>query len=301
MNTAKRILALALVLCMALCMAACGETELTPERTITYFSLSLGENYENIRSLTAYPNEDGTVHIEYVGEKKKVGDVKASALVDIIEAFEESGLAELNGQDVYAEGEANGSMYISFADENYIGAGFSGEIPDEYIAGYEIMDKCFAKLTKKLPVYVPAPVVMGEIEKDDLNAINKIIGKAELEYADSYMISPIAKDEYFGFMAGLSSDAGIERGVRFEATMMTTPFSLVMVTLEKGADYNAICEDFANNIDWGRWVCVNPDRALVAIKKNQVICMIAPNDLYDTFYFALEDCGWDIVGTYKNA
>ena len=38
-----------------------------------YLTISIGEDYDNIKSVTAYFNEDGTLHIEYVGENIKVG------------------------------------------------------------------------------------------------------------------------------------------------------------------------------------------------------------------------------------
>ena len=79
----KKLIALVLAVLMTLSLAACtsapAETTApattapatqpsTPalESTVSFFSLTLGENYENIHSLTAFTNDDGTAYIEYV-------------------------------------------------------------------------------------------------------------------------------------------------------------------------------------------------------------------------------------------
>ena len=266
----------------------------------TYFSLSLGTDYEHIRSLTAYPNEDGSLHVEYVGEIKKVGDMDASAAKTIMEAFADSGLKELHGQDVYEEGEANGSMYITLNDTDYLGASFSGSVPQAYTYGYAVMDICFMELTKDLAEYVPQPVVNEGISQEDLAVINGIIAHMKLDTPDAYMISPVPKDEYMAFTLGVSEDAPVVRGISFSAMMMTTPYSLNIAVLEEGADVSAVCEDFKTCLDWGKWVCVIPESAMIATKDGMVLCLMGSGILFSDSVAAIAADGWTEVESLKN-
>ena len=314
----KRLLAL--VLAMALCLAACApaapvETTAATEATtvptiptapvsdnpVTFFSMTLGENYENIHSLTAFSNEDGTVYVEYVGDIKKVGNLDADVFQSITAALNASGLNELNGQENYLEGEANGSMYIELADGSFLTAGFSGEIPQAYTDGYAAMDACFAQLTASLEEYVPQPTVLGEVEETLLTELLAIINGSGMQNTDSFTISNVAKDEYFAYTLGLSADTDIADAAQVAPMMMTTAYSLSAVKLEEGADAEAVCADFAANVDWMKWVCVMPSNALVAVKDNMVLCLVAEGQLYSLTAIGIENAGWTVVETLENS
>lgn len=183
------------------------------ENPVTYFSVSMGQDYENILRMDVFLNEDGTIHLEYVGKEKKVGTFDANAMHGITTAFMDSGLAELSGKDAYGEGKANASMYVEFADGTIAAVGYSGEIPEAFIRGYEAMDTFFASLTAGLPVYVPQPVVMGEVDEELLAPALEILNHSGIEQLDAYTITQIAKDEYFAFTAGLTTDEGIAGAV----------------------------------------------------------------------------------------
>lgn len=317
----KKMISLVLAAVLLLSLAACGNDKLAettlpsvPETTapatqptypqvenpVTFFSLSLGEDYENIRAITVFANEDGSVHVEYVGEVKKVGDLDANIFHGITAALEQSGLAALNGQDNYGEGEANGSMYIDFADGSCLTVGFGGEIPEAYTEGYAVMDAFFQELTNFLPVYVPQPLVQGEVDEVLLAELNAIITGAGIPNSDAFMIGQVEKDEYFAFTLGLSSDEGIEIAANCAPMMMTTAYSLAIVKLAEGADDEAVCEDFATNLDWQKWVCVAPTDALIATKDNMVLCLMAANDLYTMTAAGIEAAGWTEVETLRN-
>ena len=318
----KIALILSLVLMMG-CLAACGGNAdaTTPETTVpadttvpvetnpdnavsdnpvSFFSLSLGENYEDIRSMTVFSNEDGTVHVEYVGEVKKVGDLDESIFQDITAALAESGLAALNGKDAWGEGEANASMYIEFADASVLACGFSGEIPQEYRDGYAKLDAFFAQITASIPEYVAQPMVNGEVEGTLLAELNGIIMGSGLENVDSYTISPVAKDEYFAYTLGLSTDAGIAHAAQGAPMMLTSAYSLSIVKLEEGADQDAVAADFAANVDWRKWVCVMPSDALVAVKDDMVLCLVAEGDTYTMTANGIEAAGWTVVETLES-
>lgn len=317
----KRFIAMILAAVMVLSMNACGNqsetTTAAPETTteavvetttapvvegpvITFFSLSLGENYENIKSITAFANEDGTVHVEYVGDVKKVGDISADCWTTITAAMAQTELAALHGQDAWGEGEANGSMYVEFADGTAVNVGFSGEIPAVYTAGYATMDACFAALTAELPVYVPQPMVMGEVDAALLAEMNAILTASGIKELDMFAIGQVLKDEYFAYSVGLTSDAGIASAANCAPMMMTTAYSLVIVTLEEGTDAAAVAADFEANLDWTKWVCVAPTDAMIATKGNMVLCLMAADHNFYQTSNGIAGAGWTTVNTLTN-
>ena len=320
----KRFIAMILAAVMVLSMAACGNqsetTTAAPETTteapvetttaapvvegpaVTFFSLSLGENYENIKSMTAFPSEDGSgnIHVEYVGDVKKVGEISADGWAAITAAMAQTQLASLNGQDAWGDGEANGSMYVEFADGTMAAVGFSGEIPAAYTDGYAIMDSCFAALTAELEVYVPQPMVMGEVDATLLAEMNAILSGSGIQALDSFAIGQVMKDEYFAYTVGLTSDAGISSAANCAPMMMTTAYSLVIVTLEEGTDAAAVAADFEKNMDWTKWVCVAPTDAMTAVKDNMVLCLMAANETYTQTAAGITAAGWTTVNTLTN-
>lgn len=311
----KRLTALVLAVLLVLSMAACAPAEKAPAETtvpatvpvyaevenpVTFFSMTLGEDYENIGSLTAFLNEDGTAYVEYVGENKKIGTLDANIFHGITAAVEASGLAELNGQNVYADGEANGSMYITYADENMLTCDFGGEIPQAYRDAYAHMGAFFRELTAQMPEYVPQPQVLGEVEESILTELTSIIGGSGIQNPDAFSISPVVKDEFFAFSLGLSSEEGIASAALCQGMMMTTAYSLSVVRLEEGADADAVCADFAANVDWMKWVCVMPDKAMVAVKDDLVLCLVAEGQLYSLTAIGIEEAGWTVVETMEN-
>lgn len=311
----KRLTALMLAVLLVLSLAACTPSGKAPAETtapaalpvyaevenpVSFFSMTLGEDYEKIGSLTAFLNEDGTAHVEYVGEIKKIGNLDANIFHGLSAAVEESGLAELNGQDVYADGEANGSMYITYADESMLACGFGGEIPQAYRDAYAKMDAFFRELTAQIPEYVPQPQVLGDVEEGLLAELNAIINGSGIQNPDAFSICPVVKDEFFAFSLGLSSEKGIASAALCQGMMMTTAYSLAVVRLEEGADTDAICADFAANVDWMKWVCVMPNNAMVAVKDDLVLCLVAEGQLYSLTAIGIEAAGWTVVETMEN-
>lgn len=317
----NKITALVSLLLAVLMLCACGNTNTLPttepsvtettvpptvptfeevENPVTFFSLSMGEDYENILWVTVFMNEDGTAHVEYVGEEKKVGDLDANIFHGITAAFRESGLAKLDGQDVYTEGDANGSMYVEYADGGIAMAGFGGSIPAEYAQGYEVMDQFFAELTAVLPVYVPQPMVMGEVDEALLAESLEILNGSGIQELDAFTVTQIPVDEYFAYTAGLTSADGISSAVSVAPMMMTTAYSLVIVSLEEGTKAEAVCADFEKNMDWTKWVCVAPSSAMIATKGNLVLCLMTYEGLEEGTAVGIRQAGWTEVKTFTN-
>lgn len=312
----KRLTALAAAVLMLFALAACtsapAETTAPAETAasiptypesdnpVTFLSLSLGENYEDIKTITVFANDDGTARVDYVGDVRKIGDLDASVFHAITGALADSGLAALNGQESWTEGEANGSMYIEMADGSCLTANFGGEIPQEYQDGYAKMDAFFAQLTADVPEYVPQPTVMDGVSEPLLTELQSIISGSGMASPDAFIISPVAKDEYFAYTLGLSTDAGVADAAQCAPMMMTTAYSLSIVQLEEGADAEAICADFAANVDWQKWVCVMPSDAMIAVKDNLVLCLVADGELYAQTSAGIEAAGWTVAETMEN-
>jgi len=263
-------------------------------------SLSYSPNPDNVRAISVYDNGDGTCSVDYMGQIRKVGSMDASAMEPINQALHNSGLLALNGQTKYQEGEAFGSMYVVYADGTAYSADFSGVIPEAFVTGYDAMDTDFQRITANIPEYIPEPMLVGEVAKNDRAALDAILAGITLDHPDAFMISGVAKNAYFASTMGLSSDEGIVSGVSFCPMMMTYAYSLNIVTVEKGTSVDAVAQDFNDNIDWFKWICVFPSNALIATKGNQVLCLMGSDDLYNQTASAIAAAGWTTVQSLTN-
>ena len=296
-----RGMSLVLILVLAVSMTACGGNK-TPETTVetpdttvntpdttdgtpvtdvdnlvTYFSMNMGESYDNMTSLSVYDNGDGTVYVEYVGAEKKVGNFDASLFATLAQKAAELKRADLNGQEVYEDGEASGSMYIEFADSTVLMANFYGSISDEFTAAFTAMDAFFQELTADLPVYVPQAQVVGEVDAEELAAMQEILNNSGMQGLDTMMIASATS---------------------CNAMMMTTAFSFVIVTVEDEASIADVRADFENTMDWRKWVCVAPSNALIAQNGNMVLCIMG--DGLDGIANAAENSGWTELTVLEN-
>lgn len=322
----KKLLALLLALVMVLSFAACTQTdqptdptepqptdppttdppavqetlpEVTVDNPVTYLTISMniGGNYV---SLTAYDNDEGMAHVEYVGAEKKVGDFSLSILHNVAKAVDESGISALNGQSVYTDGNDYASAYVSYADGSYIGADYSGEVPEAFTTVYNSLDAFFQAITASLEVYVPRPVVTGDVNADALSAILDVLDKSGIPNLDGYYIVDVPKDEFFDMTVGLTDSRDVLSGTSCGAMMMTTPYSLIVLEVSKDADMDAITADFAKNIPWNHWVCVSASNAMVARKGNLILFLLGSDSLYAQTASAIQDAGWTNITTYTN-
>ena len=263
-------------------------------KELAFFSVNLDRTGGDNRYMMAYPNEDGTVYVEYVGDVKKIGsNMDAAALDEIAAALTQSGMAALNGKNIYLDGGAMASAYVEYTDGTVVGIGYSGEIPQAYLDAYNVLDAAFQALTAELEAYVPAPVVGDGVDEAALTALLAILEAAQIRDLDMFQIADVAKDDTFNLVMGISSPEGIAKGTSCSAMMMTTPYSMVVATLEEGADMQAVRNEFINSLDWQKWVCVMPTGALVAQKGNMVLCLMGADALFEQTVQAITDCGWE--------
>lgn len=278
------------------------QTEPIPEvlHPISHMTLSLNLTPDESFYMTAYNNEDGTAHIEYMGQIKKVGELEDKILFTLAAAMENTGLAALQGRTEYEEGEAGGYFYVSYADGTTIFADFTGAVPQEFTDAYTAMETVFQQLTADLPDYVPQASVVGEVDPALLTAIQEILGNSGIPNLDGLMISPIAKDEFFPTSAGLTDKYGIRAAASCSAMMMTTPYGMTVVELDENGTMSYVLADFERRLDWGKWVCVMPDFALIAQKDNMALCLMGSGELYGQTAAAIENAGWTVVKTLEN-
>ncbi len=319
----RRILSLALAMLLVFSLAACSgnsdpteapateapteapateapteaPTEDNPsvENAATYVSLNMAETANDTQYMMVYDNYDGTVHVEYASGDKKVADMDAALMNDITAALNDSGLIALNGQDNYGEGEASASMYIEFADGTSATVNYSGTIPQEFTDGYNAMVTFFQTAMADVPVYVPQLQIMDGANADAVAALQEIMNNTGIKDLDQYMVSDVAKDEFFAMNLGLSSDAGIATATTCNAMIMTNPYGISLVTLEDGADAQAIIADFEANLNWGKFVCVRPSNAVIAQKDNMVLCFMGSDELFTKTAAAIQASGWTVV------
>lgn len=263
-------------------------------KTLSFFSVNLNLTGNDNRYMMAYPNDDGSVYVEYVGDVKKIGtNMDGKVLESVTAAVIRSGIADLNGQNIYLDGGAVGSAYVEYTDGTVIGIGYSGEIPEEYLTVYNALDMAFQTLTAELEVYVPVPLVGDGVDETALAELMAILEATQIRELDMFQIADVTKDDIFTLVMGLSSAEGIANGTSCSAMMMTTPYSMVIATLDDGMDVQTVRDDFLNNLDWQKWVCVMPTGALIAQKENMVLCLMGADSLFTQTVQAVTDCGWE--------
>ena len=325
----KKYICLVLSVLMLLSFAACGnqpETETTtvpqettaettgettqettvpeaPAEQVTTFYMDLkNAEDETAAYLNAYVNEDGTAYMEYLTSAGRKVDpsADASVLKMLAAAYRMSALGQLNGQDVYDDGEACCCYSIAINEETFMYSYYGAFIPEEYATCFADMEELFVQLMAAVPEYVPSLLVEDGVNEEHLAVINEIMNNSGYAALDSITVTNVANDENFSYMAGLSTADNIQVCTSVTHMMMTTPYSMVVVSLTEGTDASAVVADFKASIDWGKWVCVNPSSAIVATKDNMVLCLIGLDELYTGTASAVESTGWTVVESLKN-
>jgi len=328
----KKILSLLLALVLVLSLAACGgeKPEPTTEPTeaptsaptteptqapttepteapttepvvtdnaLVSFSMGTMENFEPVTSMYIADNGDGTVFVQYMGEfRKQSFAFDAAALTEIANALATLDLTTL-GESVYGEGNKSCSLYVSYADGSVVMYDYSGEeIPAEFTAMMNTMDAAFQAAIADLEIYVPQVQVMGDLDAGIQTEILEIMNNSGIANLDSLYVQPIALDENFGFAAGLTNADGITAAAVCQG-MMSTPYSLVVVTLEDEANAANVAADFEANLDLAKWVCVRADTAMIAQKGNMVLCLMGADTMYTGTAAAIENAGWTVIKT----
>lgn len=320
----KKILAFLLAALMVMSFAACSQSQENPteaptdaptdapteaptdapvaEKEISFFMISINDANGPVQSLMAYPNEDGTAYLDILSDVIKRGNVDGAALAAISQAFDASGLSELESSPDDAYSVDGASINVIYTDDTSVNINLYGELPEAFNTGFAAVLAIFNEAAAELPEYVAQPIENGEIAESDRAALNGILENLELYApADSFGITSVAKeDEYFASSLHLASDEGVASGLQFAPMMTSNAYALLIVTLEEGADAQAVAANFENGIDWLKWVCVQPEGAFIAVKDNQVLMVLGGGEFYDATVAATQTAGWTEYKTLSN-
>ena len=305
----KKLLCSTLLLLFVVTCVSCREQQLaeTPSTTpspspydgpaIDYFQLSISNANGAYISLSAYNNGFNQAYVEYVGDYKKADTFDLSVLLELAAEVERSGVKTIHDQHVYETGDNYANMFISFTDGSNLYADYSGVVPQEFGEYYDILEAYFLTLVDDLPIYVPRPVVMGEVNELTLTELMNIMENSGMEYLDGFSIYEVPVDDAFDMEMGLSHHKNIKSGTMCGPVMSGSAFSLAVAVLEKDADVTSVANNFATNIRWNRWVCVSATDALIAYKDNMVLCLVSYGEMYEKTSAAIRACGWTEVKT----
>lgn len=324
----KKIFCLLLSLLVAASMVACGEknekgqtpeentkgtAEQTSEETtlpadvplVDSFYMDLKEaDQESAYYLQAFTNGDSTVYMDYAtASGHKVANMDAEVLKTLTAAYHNSDLHTLDGQVIYEEAGAEYaacSVYISWANEACDYSFYGTEVPEDYAAMFAQMEAVFVQIMADVEEYAIQPAVTEGVDEGHKEELLEILDGSGIVALDSLAIMAVADDEYFSYNTGLTSADGIELCTSCTPIMNTTPYSMVLVTVAEGTDIGTVAEDFATDIDWLKWVCVQPNSATVATKDNMVLCLIGQDEMYTGTVEAMEAAGWTVVQTLTN-
>ena len=322
----KKIICIALSLLMLLSFAACGnqsETETTipqettqettaatetteteaPKEMVTGFYMELkNADDESAAYLMANLGEGDQAFMEYhtASGRKSSAEMDLVVLEQLAAAYRASNLSQLNGQELYNEGTASCCVSLTIGEETCDYTYYGESVPEEFATIFADMEALFVQLMADVAEYVPTMLVEEGVNEEHLAVITEIMTNSGYAALDSITVMNVPADENFGYVAGLSGNEGIEICTSVTHMMMTTPYSMVVVTLAEGTDAQTIVEDFKNSIDWGKWVCVNPSTATVATKDNMVLCLIGLDELYFGTASAIESTGWTVAETLTN-
>ena len=335
----KKIMSLLLVVVLALSMAACGtnnpnpsestnsttapttqptteatepstepSTEATEPSTedteatepseaagLYMIMMTCGDN-----AVTLYDDDMGGMYVDLTwGGVRKVTTLDASVLVELNTVLQSSGLVELNGASEYGEGEQANYLYASYTDWTSISADYYGvDAPEAFVTGFNAVASYLETLLADVEEYVPVAAVFGEVNATLLAEMQAVVNNSGLPNLDALAITDIVLDEYFGYTAGLTSAEGVSAAAICQNQMMGgAVYQLVMVTVE---DTAAVAADFEANIDWLKWVCVQPSNAIIATKDNMVLCLLADASMYGDTVSAMAAAGWTTVTELSN-
>ena len=264
------------------------------EVNLYMISLSLGNSYISISD-----NDMGGLSVEYANGIRKMTTLDISMLAEFETELEKSGLTALLGASEYGDGADSASFSMVYSDWSSKSADYYGvETPTEFITAFNAFAAYMETVLADVPEYVPQAMVMGEVDATILAELQNITNNSGILNLDSMGIMAIELDEYFGFTAGLTGADNITAaGICQNMMMGGAAYQIVIVTLADGTDASAVADDFAANLDFGKWVCTRPDQALIAQKDNMVLCMMGPNDLYTGTASAIENAGWTTIKT----
>ena len=274
--------------------------QVTVENPLKSLYLSINENETDYFYLNAMEDGTGGAQVEMKGTVRKVATMDASVLHGITKALEESGLVKLNGRNDYTEGVQGCSVFAEYTDGTILGASCMGALTDEFKNGYAAMEDHFLRLLKDEPVYVPQPLVEGEVDEAMTQELLDVLSASGIDGLDSFVITGVQQDEFMGHTLGMADTAHVVSAVSCSPMIQPNAYSFVIVKVDDKSHIEAVRKDLAENLNWGKWVCVRASDALIAQKGDLVLCLMGSGSAFGGTKFGIEKAGWENLETYKD-
>lgn len=312
----KRILSGVLAGAMVFSLAACGSgaqsgsgsnapasSVVTVENPITYLSISYGENFDTTTYIDVFDEGvEGKVTITCtVGIDQVRGTVDASAMHALTAAFNENNMSQFNEKNEYVDGEAAASYYVEFADGTMVSCSFGGQVPAEFVTGFEAVKAAFDKASENMEVYRAQVGYAEDVKaehKAELEAIFADCGNLVLE--NNQAMNLPAEDENYAYTTGIEHNDSILATTAVMNMMGTVPHAISLFEVAEGTDTDAMAAALTDEVNWAKWVCVTPSHAVVAEKDNYVLYLLTAAEIYAEMAPALENAGWTILTTVEN-
>lgn len=323
----KRTIALLLAALLMLGLVACGEQEApttegvttaasepaettapiqettvstVPLETVTvdnpvvsaYLSLGRADGEFLYLSASNYGTE---IHVEMQTDVKKVATMPAWVLHGIAQALEESGMLALNGRSAFADGAEGASAYADFADGTSLVVEFGGVIPQEFLDAYAAVEAYFQYMLQNEPVYVPQPIIEGQLDEALQQELLDILYGSGMQPLDGFLLTAVEKDEFMTHTLGLADATHVAAAVSCQPMMQPNAYSLYIVRVDDSKQVSAVADDFAANLNWGKWVCVRADYALVAAKGDLVLCLMGSSSAFTGTKAGIKEAEWEIL------
>ena len=132
------------------------------------------------------------------------------------------------------------------------------------------------------------PEVSPEVEGNEVItdsetvvALTPVIEKAYegIEFGE-YIIAEIPAENFEGY-AFVPFQEGV-KAVSADPMIGSIPHSVVLIEAEEGVDLNAMAEEILANADTRKWICVEAEKADVAVKGNQLLFVMSDAATVDT-------------------
>ena len=128
----------------------------------------------------------------------------------------------------------------------------------------------------------------GEVEGNEVitdsetvTALTPVIEKAyEGIEIGEYIVAEIPAEDFEGY-AFVPFQEGV-KAVSADPMIGSIPHSVVLIEAEEGIDLEAMAEEILANADTRKWICVEAEKADVAVKGNQLLFVMSDEVTVDT-------------------
>ena len=104
-------------------------------------------------------------------------------------------------------------------------------------------------------------------------------------------LSEVERVKMLTFLNNLDNVVAVVSG---DAMIITVPYTLVLIELEKNADTEGLKKEIIDNVDLWKWICVGAEVAYVNSFDNVIFLLMGEKALADDVYAALEE----VVGEF---